>query len=282
MKFTAPIPFREATDLQSVKSILPTTMDSAALSQLATLISERAVFSATTNNAWYLSQIGGTIADMLDGNLDRATARVQLQEALRQISYQPTTADAGTIKDLSSSERLNLILDTNVATAAGYGRDAQAQDPDILDAFPAQELYRAIEVKEPRDWPTRWRNAAQIAGDPKAMTAFGKDGRMIARKDSPIWEALGNPANFDDALGNPYAPFAWNSGMRTRDIDRLEAQELGLIAKDEQIQPRQESAPNLNDRLKMSAADLDADLRQTLLDQYGDLIQFDGENLTLK
>ena len=53
---------------------------------------------------------------------------------------------------------------------------------------------------------------------------------MIALKDSPIWEALGNGAGgFRDTLGNPYPPFAYGSGMDWIGIDRDECISLGLI-----------------------------------------------------
>jgi hypothetical protein len=94
---------------------------------------------------------------------------------------------------------------------------------DVLDEFPAQELFRANSpqggAEAERDWAARW---ARVGG-----TFYGR--RMIALKTDPVWARLGDPAEFPDALGNDFAPFAFNSGMRTRDIDRDEAESLGLL-----------------------------------------------------
>jgi hypothetical protein len=95
--------------------------------------------------------------------------------------------------------------------------------------WPCQEFYRAEERKEPRDWPTRWE---EVGGDFYPGDADYPEGRMIALKNDPIWEAL-------SAFGLPYAPFDYNSGMDLRDIDREEAIELGILDEDETIEPEE-------------------------------------------
>ena len=64
--------------------------------------------------------------------------------------------------------------------------------------------------------------------------ALGLHGRMAALKSSGIWRALGDgEGGFNDTLGNPYPPFAFRSGMWTVELDRGEAEELGLLAEGE-------------------------------------------------
>ena len=56
---------------------------------------------------------------------------------------------------------------------------------------------------------------------------------MAALKSSGIWQVLGD---FPDGLGNPYPPFAFNSGMWTEEVSRDEAIQLGLIGEGEVAQ----------------------------------------------
>jgi len=74
-----------------------------------------------------------------------------------------------------------------------------------------------------RAWQMRW---AQNGGRLFA-------GRMIARKDDPIWTKI-------STFGVPYPSFDFNSGMGVRDISRREAIRLGVIAKEDET-PRPQS-----------------------------------------
>lgn len=148
-------------------------------------------------------------------------AKARILDELNRVNYRPAPEDEGTIKDFTTDARLDLVVETNEAVVHGHGSWVAAQDPVLLDAFPAQELVRISPASEPRNWPLRW----MMAGG----TTYG--GRMVALKGAPVWEALGNNSLFPDALGNPYPPFAFNSGMDIRDVSRAEAEELGLIAR---------------------------------------------------
>jgi hypothetical protein len=142
--------------------------------------------------------------------------------------------------------KLNLDFKIQTATdvARGGGRYvADNFDQDELDAFPALELLRVYDRDVPRgfrrgkgglipvpddDWPSRW----QAAGGQLY------DGRMIALKNDAVWENLGAGAGgYDDTLGNPFPPFAFNSGFDVDGVDRKECIELGLIDPDEKVKP---------------------------------------------
>jgi hypothetical protein len=53
---------------------------------------------------------------------------------------------------------------------------------------------------------------------------------MVALKSSSVWQQLGDGAGgYEDALGNPFAPFAFDSGMDTDEVSRDDVGKLGLI-----------------------------------------------------
>ena len=214
-------------------------------------------------NAGYLQEIKDRVESILrprtvlrDGRpvtegMDITTARAELKQVLRSIGYQPGE-QAGTIQDLGSDRRLELQLKTNVESAQGYGNFLQGQAAGAIDAFPPQELFRAEDREEPRNWPTRW------------MQAGGQifNGRMIALKSDPIWEAI-------SAFGTPWPPFDFNSGMWVRDIPRSEAIALGLLDANETIEPVVEK---LNAKLEASVKNLAPELQRALKQSFGDKI----------
>ena len=258
MIFTAPVSFSEALESREVRSIVQTDLSTAELEGISGDILERALFSARTTNAEYLQEVEDVLNDFIAGRINLATARLQLAQKLREVGYQAAVGEEGTLKDLSSDERINLVLEPNASMANGYGSWMQGQKPAILDQWPAQELYRAFGRKQPRNWPARW---LQAGG-----RMFG--GRMIALKNSPIWELISR-------FGTPYPPFDFNSGMWVRDIDRKTAIEFHLIDRDTQIAPE---SRGFNQDLKFTPAVRSQALRQALIE---DGYKFDGDTLTL-
>ncbi len=85
-------------------------------------------------------------------------------------------------------------------------------------------------VKTPREWLKRWKIAADnVDWQGMSKSAF-EQGRMVALKTSDIWGALGSGLLFKDALDVDHPPFAFNSQMVWRVIDREECLNLELIA----------------------------------------------------
>ena len=268
MNFTSPIPFRQALDFLRQKVLIPTSASSAQLAELPAQIHQLAELSARTTNADHLQRILNLTDQLLGGSssdsgpssgvrrpssgLDPATMRLRLKESLRSISYDPYAEPgvAGTIKDLSSDVRLNLIIKMQSEMALGYGKFLQSQDPAALDAAPAQELFRAEARTHIRAWPAIWDDAG---GE------FYGNGRMIALKNDPIWVAI---SDFD----LPYPPFKYGSGMWVRDISRPEAEELGLIAPGESLQPSVPPASGIWPPASASLKGLSPDLQQAILD----------------
>jgi hypothetical protein len=233
-------PFIEALQRLQGQSLLPTSAGTYDLEQLPADLRERAFAMARVVNADILQQaydlvtrgVGGGARDA-NGNyvpgssVNLATFRLEMKNYLQSISYQPDPDQEGTLKDLSSDKRLEVIFKTNVQMAQGYGAYIQQQDPAALDAWPAQELYRLEDRQEKRPWGQRWNDAIQELGrsntsaipvaDPYA------DSGMFALVNDQIWETISR-------FGLPYPPFDFGSGMWVRDISRLEAENMGLLA----------------------------------------------------
>jgi tetratricopeptide (TPR) repeat protein len=173
--------------------------------------------------------------------LNHASAGREILMELKRVGYTPNDGEAGTIKDLSSGERIKLMIDTASKVASGAGKFIQQNaDPEAVDLYPALELERFYDREMPEEsWPNRWLAAAAGLEDgERILAALKKTDRMVALKSSRIWQALGDGSGgYEDAVGNPWPPFAFNSGFGVKSISRFEAIELGLLAKGEVSKP---------------------------------------------
>lgn len=230
---------------------MPTSLDSAAIRRLGTQWTQRSFFSAQTLLQDLLEGYKSDVEQMLSGmrsdgpggpgtgpQLNVAKAREQAKELLQQLGYEPGADVRGTLQDLSSDARINLVLNTNKQMAQGEGWWLQGQDAAVLDEWPAQELFRAVDRKVERNWLARWKTAGEATGDPIGTGwTVTPGGKLVALKNHEIWSRIGDSALFSDGLGNPFPPFAFNSGMDVRDVTRDEAEALGLITAGETVQP---------------------------------------------
>lgn len=231
--FSQPLPFKEALASFAARDLMPTAAGSAEIAQLAPEIRERAFFSAKVEDARFLASADRMIGAVVSGEAGRGSVegrksalspdevRGELKELLRATGYAPELGKEGGLEDLSSTQRLNLIIKTNNDMAAGAGQFAIQNDPELLDFFPCLELYRLESREKERNWQERWVR--------KGGKLFG--GRMIARKDDRIWRAI-------SAFGNPYPPFDYNSGMWTEEVSRAEAEALGVISRSSVVKPQ--------------------------------------------
>lgn len=219
------------------REIFPTDMSSAEIRELDAALRRRSVLSARTTNLQYTQAIADVVDQLLAGQINEATGRMMLQETLELLQYDPAKgfpgddperippAELGSLRDLGSEQRVKLVLETQERMAANYAFQRAGQTDEARWQFPAYELVRIyVRRTERDDWQRRF-----IAAGGRLV-----DGRMIARKDSPVWEALGaGEGGFNDTLGNPYPPFAFGSGMGWREVDRDECIRLGVISADE-------------------------------------------------
>lgn len=236
---------------------------------------ERAQFSAGVINARVMAGVQSRLLQIVreerENLANGKTAvldRRNFVSQIRDIGLQEglTPADPllrGGLRDITSIPRLAMIYDIQTQQAEGYARWKADQDPDALDEFPAQELVRIEDRMVPRDWAARWQDAGG---------QFFDGGRMIALKSDAIWETI-------SAFGTPYPPFDFNSGMGLVDVDRTEAESLGLLKPGELVQPR---TAGFNDELSLSISDMLKDpaagqaWEEKLREDFGDQITIDG------
>lgn len=196
----------------------------------------------------YSGDVSGRILDdVLNGikTTVESLIKPQIDERGVEVGFNPATArnaiedvlKANSLQGIMDSDKIDFALTTARDVAQGAGTFAkEALDPDVVEAYPAWELVRIYDRDVPRgfrrgpkgtlipvpgdDWESRW----QAAGGELI------NGRMVALKNDPIWQALGDGVGgYTDTLGNPFPPFAFNSGYDVNNIGRVECVELGLL-----------------------------------------------------
>ena len=227
-RISTPMSWTQLRAYAAKRQLMPTTLRTGTLQrERPAHIRRMAQFSSQVSNAeslHLLDQVARRIADpSLSGGGPGSYMDVEkgveiLQAYLQDIGYQPEPGTAGTLRDFSSSARLRVALKTPAEMMRGMGQYLQSNDPDVLSAFPAQELVRiknfsAIARGTARNWVARWVAAGGHL--------YGV-GRMAALKGDAIWAAISR-------FGNPYPPFDYNSGMGLRDLSRKDAIALGVI-----------------------------------------------------
>jgi hypothetical protein len=270
--FSKPVPFEEAADYAARKVALPSTLSSAELRALGPDLFRRALVSARVDNAKILGALQSQIDAALNDAGNLPEARLAIQRALAEAGYQAPEGKEGTISDLATRKRQDLMLRTNLDTARGFGQALISNDADLLDGFPAWELVRDEQRDVPRGsdekslgWERRWLQAAQASGDGRAGAALANNGRMVALKSSPIWGMLGSL--WEDSLGNPYPPFAFNSGMGVEEVDREDAESLGLLTRGQEVAAAK--LPGVNENFELELPAVSRGLLDALLESFG-------------
>jgi len=208
---------------------------------------------ARVSSAAFASEVKTAVDSYLAGDKSKPVLIAHLQGVLARLGYSPEhgfpgdaalgipAAEPGSLQDLSSWKRLELILETEISLALGEVQKVRGDDPVSRALFPCWELVRVQTRRVPRGsidsgspgWGVRWVKC----GGPDFTTDRGKT-RMIALKGDPIWQALGDHSIYADAIGVDHPPFAFNSGMGWRGVSKLECQRLGI-----DVAPASEPAP---------------------------------------
>lgn len=285
MNLGTPRPFVEAYEFAENRKLLPTRLSSRELEELPVQIRTQAVFSAGVTEAEILDMVREETALLVKGvspgpgvYYDKPSFRLKLKKLIAAMGYEPETKDAGTIKDLRTDARLNLIIDMQIALARGFGQHKQQTTPAALLMFPCWELVRVAPRRVPRGWrligaiikqvdPNYWRNRFVKAGGEL------RKGRMVALKSDPVWAALSR-------FGVPWPPFDYNSGMGLRQINGREAMELGVTegagrTGDTERGPsgrgQGNDGPKLTDGLQAKVGGMEEQLRSSLASILGPL-----------
>lgn len=240
------------------KALVGSKLDSAGWSQVQAGLRDRAFFSAKVEEARILAEARRMASEVADGSRSESEFRRDLRKVLDDMGVE---RGDGSITDLHSKARLDLIVETNVRQARGWAQWKEGTTAGALAAFPAQELVRVRDRKVPREWDERW------------AAAGGKfhGGRKVALKNDPVWTKISR-------FGTPWPPFDFNSGMGVQDVDWDEAVELGLL-KDDDPPPRMPEK-GFNDGLSAkipegSEREIDPFLRKT----FGAQVSIDGNNV---
>lgn len=228
-----PLPMADAVERINALTPIGSVLRSAEWEEVPVELRETAYLSAGVESARLLSAQQRLLSEELQllkrdfGRGERGIDREMFVRRIRGIGERLGVAPAdprhtGTIQDPISRRRLELVHRMQTEKAQSYAQWKSGQSPNLLDRWPCQELIRVADAKVPRDWVARWTAAGG--------TLYG--GRMIARKDSPIWAAISR-------FGSPIPPFDFNSGMDVIEIGRDEAVELGVIGADDRVQPQE-------------------------------------------
>lgn len=223
-------PLLDAINKVSAKTPLGTALRSEEISTLPLALREAAFKSARVESVRLLSEYQTGVIKALSGLKTSGGAiydRNRFISDMRALAQELGVGKLGKsdITDMQGPARLGLIYDMQTRTAREHAKWKTSQDSDYLNEWPAQKLIRIGYRKVPRDWETRWDEAAaSVAYEGVAKNA------MVALKSSPIWYAL-------SAFGTPWPPFDYNSGMGVEDVDRDEAEQFGLVEQGAELEP---------------------------------------------
>lgn len=265
MQFVQPMPFYDAVQKFGDQSPIGSALMSDEWSDVPLALRERAFFSSQVENARFLQRAMDSINDFLQSNREdteggpalKTGSRAQFVEQMREFALSEgmgpiDESQAGGLRDITSEQRLSLIFNTQVQQANDYGYWRQGMNPDVLDEFPAQRFIRVKEVKEPRETHQRYEDQVYL-------------------KTDPIWAK-----SINEDFGVPWGPWAWGCGHDVEDVDRAEAEQLGLLKPDEVVEP---DTANFNENLRASTNGLDPDLLDKLKNEFGDQLSIEGEEM---
>jgi len=275
-------PIAEAVEKISSRTPVGSTLKSAEWEQVPREIRERAIFSSRVENARVLDRIKSGLENILSGTRnefggieDRSKFITELGKLAEREGLSPSDPGLkGTIQDITSEARADLILRTQTEMAYGYARHKRGSSGPLLRAAPAQELVRISERKEKRAWVDVWRShgGRTFPGQPSIGGELqpGMGGiRLIALKGDPIWSSISR-------FGNPWPPFDFGSGVGVANVTRTEAIQLGLIQLN---QITTEVPAGMNDALEVDVGEMDPAVRAELLRGLGNLVQLAGNTL---
>ena len=250
-----------AADKILQKALVGSPMNSAQWARIQAGLRDRAFFSARVEDVRRLAAARTATAEHAAGAKSLSETRRDIRDALAATGYVRPEGGEGTITDLMTQRRLDLIIKTNVQQARGWKQYMEGTTPGALAAFPAQRLIRVRQRRMPRDWASRWRMAGEATGWEGASRE-----EMTALKTSPIWRKLSR-------FGNPFPPFDFNSGMELEDVGKRRTVELGLANREELNEMVKKAAeapvPDFNANL---ATKVTPDEGEMLRERFGDQV----------
>jgi hypothetical protein len=265
MQFIKPMPFTEAIDKLGDQTPIGAALSSSEWHDVPVALRDNAFFSANVESMRFLQRAQDSLGDFLAGNVKtlddgqtllatggRAAFIDQMQKFLQG---EGVVRSDGGLTDITSGRRLGLIFDTKVQQAGDFGYWRQGLDPDVLNEFPAMRFIRVKDVREPRQSHERYQDQVYL-------------------KTDPIWALVIN-----QDFGVPWGPWGWGCGHDVEDVDRDEAESLGLIKRGEKISPAplMKKFGNINAGLQASALGIEPELLDKMRTVFGDQIQIEDD-----
>lgn len=267
-------PWTAAIDRLASKSPVGSRLRSAEWAQMPVALREGAFFSAGVEEVRTLSAMRDKLTQAAQQLRSEGTLmnKARFVADMRQM-LGAAPGDSGDLTDLTSRRRLELIWDFQQADAHAFASRKADLDPDALDAFPAYRLTRIEARRVPRDWYARW----GVAGGAVGWIGASRTA-LVALKTSPIWQALSR-------FGRPWPPFDYGSGMGLDDVDRDEAESLGLLPAGEdpaaRLQNLREGSAAARqgwaDNMQASVKGISPTARGWLQEAFGSQVHFDGD-----
>lgn len=121
------------------------------------------------------------------------------------------------VQNLDSRARLELIIRTQRAIAAGYDQFLRGMTPLMLNAYPAWRFKRQPGARE------KYKRKDHVA----------HENEVRLKTDFKYW--LARNRKEIGGFGLPHAPFGFNSWMRLEPVSRKECERLGLIKPGEKL-----------------------------------------------
>lgn len=255
--------FQEAIGFLLGKEQLPAEWDAATWREQEPDFQTKAFFSAKVENARFLDRSQGLIFDYLAKVTEKVTNpageesialkvsdRSHFVERMTRFMIEEGMVEPGEIAivnqkdvtDIRSRARLNLIFDTNVRSAYGYGQWKQGMTPAALKSFPAARLVRVRGVKDAR---------------PRHQAHLGE----VLLKTDPRWAQFHNGRDIG-GFEVPWGPYGFHSGVTQRDVSRAEARKLGLDV--DSVTPQE---GKITDGLEASTKKMDPEIKRKLLEE---------------
>lgn len=263
MLFTTPTPPEDALNFAN-KVLVGSPLTSSEWGDVPVELRMRAFFSSEVESVQFLQRARDAVNDFLANNRDPVTGALKAGSRAAFVDQMQTFLESngivrtdGGLTDIASQTRLGLIFNTQVQQANSFAYWKSGLNPAVLNEFPAMRFIRMKAVKEPRQTHSIYQG-------------------QVFLKTNPIWWRVIN-----QDFGVPWGPWGWGCGHDVEDVDRAEAEKLGLIKSGERLDagPLLKKFGNFNSGLQASIKNLDPDLLEKLKLIFGNRIKIVGDTI---
>lgn len=220
------------TPLSAVQETVPSPMSSAEWAAVDPRVRLYSFFSARVEDEHLLDGLRKLCEQaMREGWTDQEFARLarewvercqdplgEHREAKNNMSPEEREAYENDVRNLDSRARLELIIRTQRAIAAGYDQFLRGMRPQMLAAYPAWRFVRQDGARE------EYKRADHVA----------HENEVRLKTDFAFW--LDRNREEIGGFGFPHAPFGFNSWMRLVPVSRRECEKIGLLKPGERVE----------------------------------------------